>query len=164
MSPCTTALLDWADGRNSDVMTGHAISWLWHLGQAVLPPWASASQWTNERMKSKDVERASSNTVLWPGNPKTQLRKTMLFRKVPQVFYVTDFLSGQEHKEMLYSPASREGISKVMKQRSLSNTFIFSWRNKQTKILKGTIPLKSLKLHTLTPSQLHPHPQVTLIG
>lgn len=54
----------------------------------------------------------------------------MLLRKVPQVFYVTDFLR-HEHKEMLYSPASREGISKVMKQRSLSNTFIFSWRNKQ---------------------------------
>lgn len=58
----------------------------------------------------------------------------MLLRKVPQVFYVTDFLNRQEHKEMLYSPVSREGISKVMKQRSLSNTFIFSWRNKQTNI------------------------------
>ena len=65
--------------------------------------------------------------------------------------------------EMLNLPASREEISRAMKQTNLSNTFIFSWKSRngrKNKKWKCYCSRKSLKLYTCP----HPHPQVTMMG
>lgn len=72
------------------------------------------------------------------------------------------FLSRQEHEEMLNLPASREEISTAMRQTSLSNTFIFSWKREEwmwNKNKNATLPENSLKPYKLTPTCLIPKSQ-----
>lgn len=48
VSPCMITMIDWADDRSIDVITGPATSWLWDFEQVMSPLWASVSstlQW-----------------------------------------------------------------------------------------------------------------------